>query len=145
MEEKVSAKELMDIVMDTNSKVSEMAQVQANQAKEMQEAQEPQVVKESQVAQSQQETQEYSDVGTFISMLFIIFGVALSVAAVFQQVAGVDVTFFFSSTVWNIIYAGFATMAVISMSLSNIDSVFRLMATFLAFLPMYISFIMPIV
>ena len=123
MEQKVSAKELMDVVTDTNKKVTAMARGQHVKA---------------------DEEQNYSAFGTVMAILFIILGVALVVAAIFQQVAGTDITFFFHETVWCFVYAGYATTALVILSITHIHPAVRLIALLAAFAPLCISFLVPV-
>lgn len=123
MEQKVSAKELMDVVTDTNKKVTAMARGQRVKA---------------------DEEQNYSAFGTVMAILFIILGVALVVAAIFQQVAGTDITFFFHETVWSFVYAGYATAALVILSITHIHPAVRLIALLAAFSPLCISFLVPV-
>lgn len=123
MEQKVSAKELMDVVTDTNKKVTAMARGQRVKA---------------------DEEHNYSAFGTVMAILFIILGVALVVAAIFQQVAGTDITFFFHETVWSFVYAGYATTALVILSITHIHPAVRLMALLAAFAPLCISFLVPV-
>ncbi len=123
MEQKVSAKELMDVVTDTNKKVTAMARGQCSKV---------------------DGEQNYSAFGAVMAILFIILGAALVVASIFQQVAGTDITFFFHENVWSFIYTGYAITALVSMSLVHIHPAIRLIALLAAFAPLCISFLAPI-
>ena len=123
MEQKVSAKELMDVVTDTNKKVTAMTRGQRVKA---------------------DEKQNYSAFGTVMAILSIILGVALVVAAIFQQVAGTDITFFFHETVWKMVYAGYAIVTIVMMSIARIRPAVRLMVLLAAFAPLCISFLVPV-
>ena len=123
MEQKVSARELMDVVIDTNKKVTVMAREQKGQA---------------------EGGKTYSAFGTVMAILFIIMGTALAVAAIFQQVAGHGVTFFFQETVWSCVYAGYSIAALVILSITDIHPAVRLTALLAAFAPLYISFLVPV-
>lgn len=122
MEQKVSAKELMDVVRDTNKKITAITNGQLIKAKK----------------------QTYSAFGTGMAIFFIVLGVALAVAAIFQHVAGEDITFFLLKTEWKMVYVGYAIVTIFMMSIARIHPAVRLIVLLAAIAPLCIILLVPI-